>query len=96
MSEGKASIDLETAKLDPAAVFRDPEEVVTRADLSRQEKIEILRRWAYDAREIAVAVEENMRPQRNSDLLDRVLAALNELGAEAEPEPAPPTKQGGI
>lgn len=45
---GKA-IDMEKALLDPSSVFASPEEVAERDDLSAEQRIEILRRWSYDA-----------------------------------------------
>ena len=41
-------MDFEKAKLNPAAVFKSPQEVVSSQELSRQQKIEILRRWDQD------------------------------------------------
>ncbi len=56
--------DIEKAMLNPTTVFRTPDEVLLREDLSREQKIEILRRWAYDARQLEVAEEENMGGQQ--------------------------------
>ena len=50
----------EKALLDPASAFTSPEQVLTSAELSREQKIEILHRWEYDARQLEVAEEENM------------------------------------
>jgi len=86
--------DIEQSMLDPTSVFAKPEDVLKAGDLSREQKIEVLRRWEYDARELEVAADENMTGN-NSDLLDKVLQALEKLGYEADPENAPPTKQGG-
>jgi hypothetical protein len=86
--------DLEKALLDPAGVFKTPGDVVQKSDLSRDQKIQILRRWEYDARELQVADEESMTgPQTTS--LDAVLAALRSLGAASDVDRAAPTKQGG-
>lgn len=68
--------DLERALLDPTAVFRAPEEVVGRADLSRDQKVAVLQRWAHDARGVEVAGEEG-----GSDLLSRVMDALRVVQA---------------
>jgi hypothetical protein len=70
--------DIEKAMLNPTTVFRTPDEVLLREDLSREQKIEILRRWAYDARQLEVAEEENMGGQQ-PDILDQVLRALHTL-----------------
>ena len=87
--------DIDRAFISPATVFRAPKEVLEVQDLSRQQKIEILRRWEYDVRELLVAEEENMLGQ--SDVgLDEVLQALHELGAGVDTEHSPPTKQGGV
>lgn len=51
---------LDQALLDPTSVFSRPEDVVREVDLSRLDKIRILKRWEYDARELEVADEENM------------------------------------
>ncbi len=87
--------DIEKAMLDPTAVFRTPEEVLVREDMSREQKIEVLRRWAYDARQLQVAEEENMGGQE-SDILDEILRALHALDAWPDTEHSAPTKQGGI
>ena len=89
-------IDIKKALLDPSAVFHKPAEVVESDELEREQKIEILRRWEYDARELQVADDESMtapRPERVT--LDAVLQALRALGASPDPERSAPTKQGG-
>jgi ABC-type lipoprotein export system ATPase subunit len=53
---------------------------------------EILRLWEYDAAEAEVATEEGM-PGGNGDLLQRILLALDGLGAGSEVGSAGPTKQ---
>lgn len=88
-------MDYDKAIIDPAAAFNHPKDVVGASSLSRDEKIRILRRWEYDARELNVAEEENM-PGDSSPLLDDVLEALRELGYEPHLDEAPPTKQGGV
>jgi hypothetical protein len=55
-----AALDLDRFLLDPGSSFRRPEDVVGDPRLRRQQKIEILCRWAYDAAELAVAEEEGM------------------------------------
>ncbi len=67
--------------LDPALVFRGPEDLLKRDGLTREQKIEILRRWKFDALQLQVAEEENMRSEQPSDILDRVLQALHALNA---------------
>jgi hypothetical protein len=56
-------VDVEKALLDPGLVFKTPDDVVISNELSREQKITILRRWEYDARELEVAEEEGMKGQ---------------------------------
>ena len=77
------SKDYEKAAVNPAEAFASPEELVARPDLSRSEKVDLLRRWHDDACELSVAEEEGMGGGEPS-LLERVSAALASL------EKAPP------
>jgi hypothetical protein len=87
-------IDFEKALLDPGLVFKTPNEVLTESLLSREQKIKILERWEYDARELQVAAEEGMEgPQPVT--LDAVLRALQALGVRPYTERSAPTKHGG-
>ena len=87
-------VDIDKALVDPALVFKAPEEVVADNELSREQKIKILQRWEYDVRELQVAEEEGMEgPQPVT--LDVVLRALRALDAPADTERSAPTKQGG-
>lgn len=88
-------MDIEKALIDPAAVFSSPKDVVAESALSTDQKIQVLRRWEYDARELTVAEEENM-PGDGSDVLDQVLRCLHELGFSPDHNEGPPTKQGGV
>jgi len=85
-------IDVKQAMLDPTSVFKDPEEVVADENLSHDQKIEILRRWEYDARELEVAEEEAGLAVHRPDMFDRVVQALHTLGVELGTEHTPPTK----
>ena len=85
-------IDVNKAMLDPTMVFKYPKDVVANGELTRDQKIEILRRWEYDARELEVAEEEAGMAVRRPEMFDRVLQALHALGAERDMEHTPPTK----
>ena len=85
-------IDVKKAMLDPTSVFKDPEEVVASDELNRDQKIEILRRWEYDARQLEVAEEEAGMAVLRPEMFDRVVQALHTLGAERDTEHSPPTK----
>ena len=88
--------DKDIAKHDPASVYKLPSKVLVDDALSRTEKIDILRRWAYDEREKAVAEEENMTRHDNErgNLLDEILRCLIVLGVDKDQDSPPPTKQG--
>ena len=90
-------IDIDKALLDPATVFKSPDEVLNSEELSREQKIEILRRWEYDARELQVAEEENMIGA-NADILGQIMRALLQLDEKSEVgrlERSHSSKQGG-
>jgi len=88
-------IDVDKALADPESVFGTPEAVVAHDGLTKDQKVEALRRWEYDASEICVAVEEGM-PDGERDLLRRILLALDALGVEVDVDNLGPTKQHGI
>lgn len=81
--------------LDPPSVFETPEDVIAEPGLTTEQKIEILRRWEYDASELAVAEEEGMIGGERGTLA-RVMRALEALGGHPDVEHSPPTKQQGI
>ncbi len=85
-------MDMKKAMLDPTSVFKDPEEVVANDELNHDQKIEILRRWEYDARELEVAEEEAGMAVRRPDVFDRVIQALHTMGFKHDGEHGPPTK----
>jgi hypothetical protein len=87
-------IKMEQAMLDPTSVFACPDNVCHEATLTREQKIKILRRWEYDARELGVAEEENMGGGPPA-ILDQVLRALQHLDVDMNTEDGSRTKQGG-
>lgn len=88
-------VDMEAALLDPASTFSSPEALLLHPTLTREQKIEILRRWEYDAAEVCVAVEEGM-PGGETGMLGRILVALDQLTGGIDPERPGPTKQHGL
>ncbi|NNE62086.1 MAG: hypothetical protein HKN35_14420, partial [Woeseia sp.] len=46
--------DYKKILLDPTTAYKVPNDVVKDKSLSKEQKIEILRRWAYDAHELEV------------------------------------------
>jgi len=85
-------IELKKAMLDPSMVFKEPKDVVANVELTRDQKIEILRRWEYDARQLEVAEEEAGMAVRRPDMFDRVVQALHALDVKRDMEHTPPTK----
>jgi hypothetical protein len=85
----------EKAKLNPSSVFDTPEEVTASSDFTLEQKVEILRNWAYDANELLVAEEENMGDGEPA-MLGRILKELNRLGGGHDSSHSPAHKQGGI
>ncbi len=74
------NIDLDHALFDPASMFQRPDAVVEQGSLPLEHKVEILRRWAYDAIEMAVAEEEGMDGEEVVTI-DTILTALYHLTA---------------
>jgi len=103
MSKSKASRGSDTAAAsqskndltDPAATFKSPQQVVENEMLTREQKIELLRRWEFDIRELQVADDEGMTaPKPQPISLASIFAALRSLGAPPDMEHSAPTKQG--
>lgn len=88
-----AQRELERAVVQPWSVYKAPEEVLADSRLSDAEKRRVLESWERDARELAVAEDENMaggEPNR----LGAVLEALAKLPAEDERPRGPATMHG--
>lgn len=85
---------LEQALRDPPSVFGNPDAVLSSKELTQDEKIRVLRSWAYDASELDVAEEEGMCGPEDS-VLQRVLQLLAELTHHEAPAGSTPTKQNG-
>jgi hypothetical protein len=78
----QVTVDLDKAKLDPASVFRAPEDVLRAPGLSAEDKKAILVRWEADAEALIRATEEGMPPAENrspAELLRAVHLALESL-----------------
>lgn len=87
-------MDIEKAMLNPAQVFDHPEDILKEESLTHEQKVKLLKRWEYDARELEVAEEENMGGSSPS-VLGEILVALNSLDAGGNTGHFSPTKQGG-
>ena len=86
-------VDLEAALLNPAGCFAVPGDVLAERGLTREQKLRILRQWDQDARQLAVAEEENMTGGEEN-MVGRVSKAILALGGDAERDQAVPTKLG--
>jgi len=93
MTPHAPEVDLHKAMIDPGATFKAPEDVRDHPSLSRDKKIEILKRWQYDAAEDDVAEEEGMATA-SASLTRRIMLSLNSISTEHGNSPSPPTKHG--
>ena len=71
--------DLEGKKTNPSAAYSHPEEVLSDEALTKEQKIEILREWYYDAMRLQESDGENMTGGE-PDRLQAVSKALLKLG----------------
>jgi len=93
--QASGPIDMEKALLDPASAFATPEELECHPALSKEQKIELLRRWEYEESEEEVAADEGM-PGGDSKLLRRVVLALDRLTGGVDVERTGASKQAGL
>jgi hypothetical protein len=68
----------EQALVNPASVFAKPNEVVLTPALSRKQKIDVLRRWEYDARMLQMGDQEG-KVDECEELLAEILESLHQL-----------------
>lgn len=73
------AVEFERIISDPSASYREPYDVLQDARLSREQKITVLKQWAFDEQELEVAEEENMRGAPAPLVLDQVLMALHQI-----------------
>lgn len=85
--------ELDRAVARPWSVYKTPEAVLADRRLDPAQKRRVLESWERDARELAVAEEENMGGGE-PDMLGRVLEALSTLPAGDERPRGPGTKHG--
>ncbi len=64
---------LKQALVNPAAVFAEPKEVVVNPTFSRQQKIDVLRRWEHDTRLFQARAK-----QRLTDASEELLGEIPE------------------
>lgn len=96
MAKSKVSeFDLDQALSSPTSAFRGPEDVVEHPTLTRAQKIEILRRWVYDATQLAVAENEGMGGGEAAEI-DVVMAALDRVKAACSVEHTASTEHAAV
>jgi hypothetical protein len=80
--------NFEKLVVDVSQHFATPEALLAEDDLSREQKLALLRQWEYDLQLLQVATEENMTgdtpPGANAETIREVHAAAEKLGAELE------------
>jgi hypothetical protein len=90
----------DTVIVDVSKHFATPEALLAEEDLSREQKLALLRQWEYDLHLLQVATEENMTgdapPGANAETIRQVHAAAEKLGAELDPEGSGAAKTGAV
>src|SRR5262249_53162667 len=89
--------EFEKAKQDVSKCFDHPQDIVDSENLTPIQKIELLKQWELDLRQLMVASEENMpgtAPGQTAELMTNVRSLLAGLGAN-DTQPAAVNKAGG-
>lgn len=86
--------EIDKAVAQPWNLYDKPEDVLADDKLNDTQKRRILESWEQDARELAVAEEENMGGGE-PNMLDRVVKALSALPVEEEERPRGPATMHG-
>jgi hypothetical protein len=85
---------------DVAKHFATPEALLAESDLSREQKLALLRQWEYDLNLLQVATEENMTgdtpPGANAEIIREVHAAAERLGAGLDTDGSGAGKTGAV
>lgn len=74
-------MEFEQVLLDPKKYFEQPSEVVAARDLSKSQKLEVLRRWQDDAEQLQEAATEGMTGGEQAQLqsVREAMTAVEEL-----------------
>jgi hypothetical protein len=76
MVRSSSQLDFEAALHDPKAFFAEPNDIVAHPQLSREQKLALLRQWEQHARELSVAEGEGMAGGEEN-MLGRVELAIS-------------------
>lgn len=86
--------------VDVSKHFATPEALLAAEDLSREQKLALLRQWEYDLHLLQVATEENMTgnaaPGTNAEKIRQVQMAAEKLGARLDPKKGGAAKIGTL
>lgn len=86
--------------VDVATHFSTPAELLADEDLTREQKLALLRQWEYDLHLMQVATEENMTgdapPGNNAEKIRQIHAAAEKLGAKVDPKARGAAKAGPV
>ncbi len=86
--------EFEKALQNPQDSYTEPKNVITDKKLTKEQKLQILKQWEYDARELMVAEEENMQGEA-ANILQQVLHAIHEIDPSYDSTHSSGSKQGG-
>lgn len=75
-----SELEIREVLRDPSAFFSEPKDVVAAPQLSREDKLTILRRWEYDALRLCESESEGMGGGEES-MLGRVANAIQAVEA---------------
>lgn len=86
--------------VDVSKHFETPEALIASKELTREQKLNLLRQWEYDLQLLQVATEENMTgdaaPGANAEKLRAVHKAAEELGVQPAPDKGGAAKTGTV
>ncbi len=78
MSGATSQVNVQEALRDPTTFFAEPRDVIANTQLSREDKLAILRRWEQDALRLSASESEGMGGGEES-MLGRVVSAIDTL-----------------
>jgi hypothetical protein len=81
MARGTSQVDFEAALQDPKAFFAEPQDVADHPQLSRDDKLAILRQWEQDALRLSASESEGMGGGEEN-MLGRVERAIQRVREE--------------
>ena len=72
---------------DPSSVFKTPDDLAIDKDLSYEQKVALLKNWAWDTQELLVAEDESMKSDNSNagELLEDIQSALSDLQSKTKP-----------